>query len=147
MFQRRPLQVGRQRYIHRLFSVDVRWAYPEAQPRPLAMPRVTHAGTTVSVNTHVTERDPYLIHASREINPDGHTRPIGRLDGSPRRGARDEEVRVRPGEPHRVDHRLNKVCHIRHHEFHNVTDSNNGITFDAIALSCCNFLRPMPTIT
>jgi hypothetical protein len=89
-------------------------AHPEA--RPLAMPRAAPTCTTTSAKAPVAERDPPSIPAGREINPDGHNRPIWWLNGSSGRSARDKQVGVRPRKPHPVNHHLSKVDTIRHHK-------------------------------
>ena len=78
------------------------------------MPRAAPAGTSAKV--HVAERDPPPIPSDREINPDGHNRSIKRINSSSGRRARDNEVGVRPGKPHPINHHLSKVRPIRHHE-------------------------------
>jgi hypothetical protein len=93
-----------------------KWDHPEAPPHPLAVPHAAPAGTTTYVNTPVLERDSSPIPADREINPDGHNRPVGRLDDPAGRSARDEKVGVRPGKSYPINHRLNKMRCVRHHK-------------------------------
>ena len=80
----------------------------------LPMPRIALASATSALNATISLREDQITtpFSLREINPDGHKRPVGGQDRATRCRPSNEEVRINPRKPHLFHHKLRQMSSV-----------------------------------